>query len=74
MVPYRGQAQFEFSGRLVFVHLFVYFVFLRHFSFLITFLHRKFLIPLYVTFMVATVRRGLKALSDFLEEHQGWVK
>lgn len=76
MILYRGQAQFEFSGRLEFVRLFVLFVwfaFPNHYSFLITFLHRKFLIAFHVDIMVVTVGRGLKALSDFLEEHQGWV-
>lgn len=74
MIPYRGQAQFDVSVRLEFLHLFVSFAFPRCSSFLITFLHRKFLMALYVDIMVVVVWRGLKALSDFLEDHQGWVK
>lgn len=69
MIPCRGQAQFEFSVRLEVFHLFVSFAFPRCSSFLITFLHRKFSMALYVDIMVVIVWRGLKALSDFLEEH-----
>lgn len=74
MIPHRGQARLEFSGRLEGFFLFVCFVFPTQYNFLITFLHRRFLMTLHVALTLVTVWRDSKTLSDFLEEHQGGVK
>lgn len=73
MILHGGQAQLKFSGSLGSVSSFVCFGFPRHYSFLITALHRKFLVALHVPVMVVPVQRALKASSDFQEEHQWWL-
>lgn len=59
MIPWRGQAKFEFSGRLEFVC----FVFPRHYSFLITLLHRKFLIALFCGYYGSLSVEGFKGFK-----------
>lgn len=55
MIPRGGQARLELSESLGSVSSFVCFGFPRHYSFLITFLHRKFLVALHVPITVVTV-------------------